>query len=171
MSQGRFVCFELMTADVEAAKRFYGAVSGWTTQAWGDNGYRTWQVGDKGIGGVNALSDDAKAMGAGPHWIANITCEDVDATVAKATSLGASRCLANADRTARFTSRWRPSATGGRCSSFATCCSSDGPPTRSCSMAARASRPTSSPRDSSIWSATVSPCTRARGGTGSPRRA
>ena len=89
MFQGRFVWYELMTTDVEAATRFYGAVAGWTTQAWGKTGYTMWQVGDKGIGGVNPLSDDAKRMGAPPHWIANITCEDVDATVAKATALGA----------------------------------------------------------------------------------
>ena len=89
MSQGCFVWYELMTTDVEAARRFYGAVTGWTTQAWGDTGYTMWQLGDKGIGGVNVLSDEAKQMGAQPHWIANITCDDVETTVAKAVSLGA----------------------------------------------------------------------------------
>lgn len=85
---GRFVWYELMTSDPEAAIAFYGEVVGWKTQAWKDGGYTMW-VGSQGpLGGVTTLPEPAKQMGAPPHWMANVTVADVDQTVAKVRELG-----------------------------------------------------------------------------------
>ncbi len=90
---GRFVWYELLTSDPEAAKSFYEAVIGWGLQDWdtpeGAPSYSMWMVGERPIGGVMPLPEEAKAAGAPPHWIANVHVEDVDATVAKAKQLGA----------------------------------------------------------------------------------
>ncbi len=85
------VWYELMSSDPEAAKAFYTDVVGWNIIPWeggGDMDYAMWAVGDRGIGGVMQLPEEAKAMGAPPHWLAYVAVEDVDATVAKATELG-----------------------------------------------------------------------------------
>ena len=53
---GRFVWYELMTTDPEAARAFYGEVIGWKTQPFGSAGdYQMW-VGSQGpLGGVMTL--------------------------------------------------------------------------------------------------------------------
>lgn len=85
---GRFIWHELMTTDPEAAMQFYSDVVGWTTKAYGDEGYSMW-VGSQGpLGGVMALPEKAKAMGAPSHWMSNVEVGDVDATVALAQKLG-----------------------------------------------------------------------------------
>jgi uncharacterized protein len=93
MTKGRNVWFDLMTTDVEAAKRFYSEVIGWKTEVWKDGDpkmpYTMWKVGDAMIGGVMPLPEEAKKMGAPPHWIAYTSVENVDRTVAQATKLGA----------------------------------------------------------------------------------
>ncbi len=43
-----------------------------------------WTNNDTPLGGVMALSDEAKQAGAPPHWLAYIDTSDVDGTVAKA---------------------------------------------------------------------------------------
>lgn len=90
-SKGRFVWYELMTTDVDAAKAFYGEVIGWKTKKseGGPMPYEEWQAGEHSIGGVMLLPDAAKEMGAPPHWLGHIATPDVDATVAKAQELGA----------------------------------------------------------------------------------
>jgi predicted enzyme related to lactoylglutathione lyase len=93
MSAGRNVWFDLMTSDVAGAQRFYGEVIGWKTQPWEDadpkEPYAMWTVGEQPIGGVMRLPDEAKKMGAPPHWIAYTTVDDVDETVDEAVELGA----------------------------------------------------------------------------------
>ncbi len=88
--RGRFVWYDLMTTDVDAAKRFYSAVVGWTTEPWPSDGppYTMWKANDRAIGGVMALSDAARAGGAPPHWMAYICVPDVDATAKQAVGLG-----------------------------------------------------------------------------------
>ena len=89
--RGRFVWYDLMTTDVEAAKTFYAAVVGWGTQAWPGSGpmpYTMWTAGTSPIGGVMALSDAARAGGAPPHWMAYVCVPDADATAAETMSLG-----------------------------------------------------------------------------------
>lgn len=83
---GRFVWYELMTTDPEAALPFYKDVVGWTTQPFGDGAeqYTMW-VGSQGpLGGTMKLPEEAKKMGAPPHWMAHVEVADVDATIAQA---------------------------------------------------------------------------------------
>ena len=82
---GRFVWYDLMTTDPDAAQSFYTKLIGWGTQAWdGPMPYTMWTNNDTPLGGVMALSDEAKQAGAPPHWLAYIYTSDVDGTVATA---------------------------------------------------------------------------------------
>jgi uncharacterized protein len=89
-ARGRFVWYDLMTTDVDAAKAFYSDVVGWTTAPWGDGPmpYTMWMAGETPIGGVMALSDAMRAGGAPPHWMAYICVPDADASAAQTVSLG-----------------------------------------------------------------------------------
>jgi predicted enzyme related to lactoylglutathione lyase len=93
-NSGRFVWYELMTTDPKAAIAFYTHVVGWKTQAFGEpqegkETYTMW-VGSQGpLGGVMTLAEQAKKMGAPPHWMANVEVANVDETVAKAKRLDA----------------------------------------------------------------------------------
>lgn len=84
---GRFVWYELMTSDPQAAVAFYTAVTGWKTQSW-DADYTMWQSGQGPLGGTMKLPAEAAKMGAPPHWIASVAVDDVDATAAQAVDLG-----------------------------------------------------------------------------------
>jgi len=86
---GRFVWYELMTTDPQAAKVFYGEVIGWKTRPFGSAGdYEMW-VGAQGpLGGVTVLPEEAKKMGAPPHWMANVTVADLDAALVKVKESG-----------------------------------------------------------------------------------
>jgi predicted enzyme related to lactoylglutathione lyase len=85
---GRFVWYELLTTDPKQAIAFYSDVAGWKTQPFGTGDYTMW-VGSQGpLGGVTALPDEAKQMGAGPYWQANVEVANVDETVAKVKQLG-----------------------------------------------------------------------------------
>lgn len=88
--RGSFLWYELMTTDTEAAKAFYTEVIGWRTQAFEGAGmpYTMLLAGEAPIGGLATLPDEAKKMGAPPHWLAYVGTTDVDATVAKAQKLG-----------------------------------------------------------------------------------
>jgi len=90
-SQGNFVWYELMTSDVTGAIRFYEDVVGWGTQAYAGGGapYTMWTANGTPIGGVLPLTDQARKLGAPPHWLAYVTADDVDALTRKAESLGA----------------------------------------------------------------------------------
>ncbi len=90
-TKGRFVWYELMTTDTDAAKSFYHKAVGWGSMVFEGAGtpYSMWTVGQAPIGGVMNLPDDAVAQGAPPHWVPYIGAPDVDQTVARATELGA----------------------------------------------------------------------------------
>lgn len=87
--RGRFVWYDLMTRDTDAAAEFYRRVVGWRTK---DREGRTprytmWTVEKTPIGGV--MSIDTSTRGdVPPHWMAYISTPDVDATVEQVTSLG-----------------------------------------------------------------------------------
>ncbi len=86
---GRFLWHELLTSDPDAARQFYGAVVGWTTQPWGqDQSYTMWMAGETPVGGVMLMPDEVKAMGAPPHWLSYISTPDVDALNQRVASLG-----------------------------------------------------------------------------------
>jgi predicted enzyme related to lactoylglutathione lyase len=89
---GRFVWRELFTRDVEGAKRFYGALFGWT---WEDRpmgpdwSYTLWKNGDKQIGGMMDLADmpgDSEKIP--PHWAVYVSVENVDETAQRAVEAG-----------------------------------------------------------------------------------
>ncbi len=89
-TQGRFVWYELMTTDTQAAKSFYGSVVGWGARDASVPGvaYTMFQVGETAIGGLMDLPEPARQMGAPPSWLGYIGVDDVDATVGRVTGLG-----------------------------------------------------------------------------------
>jgi predicted enzyme related to lactoylglutathione lyase len=88
-SPGRFVWYELLTSDPKAAQAFYGKVVGWGAQdAQMATPYTLFTLDGVPVGGLEALSEEARRSGAPPGWLGLVAVADVDATVAKATSLG-----------------------------------------------------------------------------------
>ena len=89
---GRFVWYELMTTDTEAAKAFYGDVVGWKAQDAPMPGmtYTLLSAGETQVGGLMALPEQLRAMGVPPNWRGYVAVDDVDAWTEKAKSLGAS---------------------------------------------------------------------------------
>ncbi len=85
---GRFVWQDLMTANVEAAKVFYGGLFGWTFEHFdrGD-GYGYWLICHQGerIGGLSLLAEQNRPA----IWIPAITTNDVDDFCLRATDMGA----------------------------------------------------------------------------------
>jgi predicted enzyme related to lactoylglutathione lyase len=82
---------ELITPDVETAAKFYAGLFGWTPSRMDMGGdappYTIWMLGDdNGIGG--AMPPPMEGMP--PFWAVYFAVDDCDATVAKATQLGAS---------------------------------------------------------------------------------
>jgi hypothetical protein len=87
--KGQFVWHELLTSDPDSAKGFYTKVTGWGTQAWGqDASYTLWMSGEMPVGGFMAMPPEVKETGAPPHWLSYIGTPDVDATCAQAKQLG-----------------------------------------------------------------------------------
>lgn len=83
------VCWlELVTRDVEGAKRFYSGMFGWDprTMESGDMPYYLWHQGDKGIGGMMEMLPDMGKVP--PHWMTYFAVNDCDAIVEKAKELG-----------------------------------------------------------------------------------
>jgi predicted enzyme related to lactoylglutathione lyase len=91
IDRGRFVWYELLTSDPDAAKGFYMELLGWGTTRWegGKEPYTMWTKGDAPVAGVMILPEDALKAGVPPHWLAYIGTPDVDATLKQATGLGA----------------------------------------------------------------------------------
>ena len=89
---GHFLWYDLMTTDIAAAIDFYGPVTGWTVDDWQAKGgpmpYAHLQTAQGPMGGVTLLPPQAQAAGAPPHWIGYVQVDEVDATAAKAVSLG-----------------------------------------------------------------------------------
>jgi predicted enzyme related to lactoylglutathione lyase len=88
---GRFIWYELLTRDADAAEAFYGAVVGWKALKGPPGGmdYRQWQNGDSAVGGLMALPDGAEAMGMKPAWLPYIHVPDVNDAIARAVAAGA----------------------------------------------------------------------------------
>jgi predicted enzyme related to lactoylglutathione lyase len=88
--RGRFVWYDLMTSDPDAAVGFYDKVIGWGTTQWEGSAmpYTMWTAGETPIGGVMEMPQEVVDAGAPPHWIAYIGTPDVDATVSQAEKLG-----------------------------------------------------------------------------------
>lgn len=92
--RGRFVWYELMTTDPEAAKKFYSDVVGWNTapfEAAEGMDYTMWLKGktpDTAIGGLMELPEEARKGGVPPHWLGYVAVPDVDAAAKRAEKLG-----------------------------------------------------------------------------------
>lgn len=89
----RFIWYELLTTDADAAQRFYGDLVGWALQAGAQPGmdYRMITAADgEGIGGVLQLTDDMKKGGARPVWLGYLSVPDVDAAVKQIAAEGGS---------------------------------------------------------------------------------
>src|SRR6516164_9623943 len=89
-SHGRFVWYELMTTEVEAAKAFYVKVVGWSTReaSMSSLRYTLFTVGEVSTGGLIKIPLDAKELGAAPRWIGYVSVDDVDTTVNLVSQLG-----------------------------------------------------------------------------------
>jgi len=85
---GAFSWNELMTTDVQGAKAFYGELLGWGMQDIkpGDMDYTMVKLGDREIGGIMAIPEEAAGMP--PRWGAYVTVADVDALLPRVAQLG-----------------------------------------------------------------------------------
>jgi predicted enzyme related to lactoylglutathione lyase len=86
--QPRFVWYDLMTSDTEAAAAFYGAVMGWSTTQIGSPGqpYASFNVGDVGVCGLMPIPHEHQGMPA--CWTGYVWVDDVDAYAHKVLDLG-----------------------------------------------------------------------------------
>jgi len=78
---GKFVWFDLLTEDVQAAQKFYGELFGWQFKTKGkSSGYIVINSGDKPIGGIvpheNKDPNIQESI-----WLASLSVEDVDRAV------------------------------------------------------------------------------------------
>ena len=88
VTPGAFDWVELMTTDKSAAETFYKSVIGWDTRpAPGPIDYALFTVADMPVAGTMKMPAEAPA-GLPPFWHGYITVEDLDDTLARATSLG-----------------------------------------------------------------------------------
>ena len=83
---GSFVWCELLTTDPAAAGPFYSKVVGWTTAPFGP-AYTTFNTKSGSVGGMMALPDDAKKMGAPPNWLMYVGTPNVDETATRVAQL------------------------------------------------------------------------------------
>ena len=91
---GTFSWCELLTTDVEGAKKFYGELLGWTTEAvtheceGSDETFEYNLVKADGteVGGIMAVP--AQAQGMPPCWGTYVTVDDVEAAAGKVRELG-----------------------------------------------------------------------------------
>jgi predicted enzyme related to lactoylglutathione lyase len=84
---GQFVWYELTTPDIDAARKFYPAITGWGTQHF-DNDYTMWTNGGVPFAGLFRLGPDLREQGVPPNWMPYIESNSVDETARLATSLG-----------------------------------------------------------------------------------
>lgn len=90
ISTGKFVWYEYMGDNLDAAVDFYGHVVGWTFKDSGFPGFRYLiaHTGDYPVGGFMNIPPEAKAMGASECWTSHIWVPDVDAACKKLVAAG-----------------------------------------------------------------------------------
>jgi len=86
----RFVWFDLMTGDSNAAAAFYGSVIGWGVQDAGMAGppYLLLTLGADPIGGLMGIHKEAGFEDARPTWLGHIGVDDVDAYAERVRAAG-----------------------------------------------------------------------------------
>jgi predicted enzyme related to lactoylglutathione lyase len=86
---GIFGWNELITSDVEGAKKFYGDTFGWTSEikhiapGWD---YTMFKKGDTVVGGMFGITPEMGPIP--PHWLSYVFSNDIPADLAKATAAG-----------------------------------------------------------------------------------
>jgi uncharacterized protein len=95
---GAFAWNELNTRDVPSAKAFYTEVFGWEPNDldMGGMSYTEWKLGDNPVAGMMTMLDIVPAE-VPAHWLVYFAVEDADASVSKATELGATTLLPPTD--------------------------------------------------------------------------
>jgi predicted enzyme related to lactoylglutathione lyase len=90
--KGVFCWADLNTTDPLGARKFYQDLFGWEVQEFpmpdGNGTYAMCSLGGKNVGGIAPLGEDARKMGAPPHWLNYIATDDVDAAARKVQELG-----------------------------------------------------------------------------------
>jgi predicted enzyme related to lactoylglutathione lyase len=86
-SHGRFVWYELISPDPEAAKAFYTEVLGWQPHDAGHD-YTLFSTGGTTVSGLTSLTEDARKMGVRPSWLGYVGVDDVDAAAGRIRQLG-----------------------------------------------------------------------------------
>lgn len=86
----RFVWYELMATDADAAEAFYRAVVGWGAQPMETPGvrYTMLTVQDRPVGGLMALIPEMVEAGARPGWIGYVGVAEVDAATERLRAAG-----------------------------------------------------------------------------------
>ncbi len=97
MKHGGFGWVELMTTEVEEAKKFYTSLFGWEAEEAPMEGmkYTIVKVADEAVGGMMAMPPEVAGMP--PSWSLYVTVDDVDATAGQAERLGGKILRAPAD--------------------------------------------------------------------------
>lgn len=88
----KFIWYELMTSDQDAAEAFYRAVVAWNMADAGQPGmrYTILSAGDRGMGGLMKLPAEACEAGARPGWSGYIGVPDTDAAAKSIAEAGGS---------------------------------------------------------------------------------
>ena len=89
-ARGEFCWYELGTRNLEAAKRFYSGLFGWSAREvpmGPDDTYTMLEIGGRVVGGAYVLKG-AAYEGVPAHWLAYVATDALDADAARALSLG-----------------------------------------------------------------------------------
>ena len=90
-THGDFSWCELLTYDVDSAKKFYAELLGWKIDDHpmpdGVGSYSVLRAKDRPVGGIMKMPPQVPA-GTPPHWGAYVTVDDVDAIATKIQELG-----------------------------------------------------------------------------------
>ncbi|HYE26797.1 MAG TPA: VOC family protein [Allosphingosinicella sp.] len=89
----RFIWYELMTTDQDAAVDYYRKVIGWSAAdhdnpEMGDFRYVIVSAGERGVGGIMQLTDEMCAGGARPGWVGYIAVADANAKAEEVAAAG-----------------------------------------------------------------------------------
>jgi predicted enzyme related to lactoylglutathione lyase len=85
-----FCWVELNTSDPGAARKFYSTLFGWelADMPMPNGTYTMANIGSKTVCGMMQLPEEAKKMGAPPHWMSYVAVDDAEAAVSKAKAAG-----------------------------------------------------------------------------------
>ena len=88
---GAFCWVELATLDVAAAKKFYGALFGWTFADFpmGEFGeYTIFRINDRDVAAAYPMMPDQREQGIPPNWLSYVSVTSADDIAAKVPTLG-----------------------------------------------------------------------------------